>query len=190
MKKTCLSVFLLLFLAACAGSTLPAVTTESPATTSPTVEATLPMDTIVAPTLVLNPTATSDTRLPPERWQEWPVVPSVTPRSIEIYRTGLTMGLDPHAFSKVGDCQSVKAAFMGYFDLGRYSLGNDSLYLQKTIDNFAGHFNTDGQAVRGGFNAASVLSPLWADPHACLPGENPLECELRRTRPIIVIVRM
>ena len=59
------------------------------------------------------------------------------------------MGLDPHAFSKVGDCQSVKAAFMGYFDIpDRYSLGSDYAYLQQTINNFAGHFNTDGQAVQ------------------------------------------
>jgi hypothetical protein len=102
------------------------------------------------------------------------------------------MNLDQKAFSKAGDCQSVKAAFMGYFDLGNYPASLKDLYpnLQETIDHFKGHFNTDGQAVRGGFNAAAVLSPLWADPKACLPGENPLDCELRLTRPIIVIVRM
>jgi hypothetical protein len=101
------------------------------------------------------------------------------------------MGLDSHAFSKVGDCQSVKAAFMGYFDIpDRYSLGSNYAYLQQTINNFAGHFNTDGQAVRGGFNAAAVLSPLWADPKACLAGEDPLDCELRITKPIIVIVSL
>jgi hypothetical protein len=181
------------------GKAIP-IATEPVFTPRPTVPIAPPPETIAAPTLVANPTpvpnvgdeATPDTRLPPERWQEWPVVPSVTARAIEIYRTGQTMGLDPRAFSKVGDCQSVKDAFMGYIDLGQYpsSLGSDYLKLQETIDNFAGHFNTDGQAVRGGFNAASVLSPLWADPHACLPGENPLECELRITRPIIVIVRM
>ena len=189
MTKACALILLLIFLTACAGKIVP-VATESIPSASPTNPIAPPPETIVAPTLVPNPTATSDTRLPPERWQEWPVVPSVTARSIEIYRTGLTMGLDPHAFSKVGDCQSVKAAFMGYFDLGRYSLGNDSLYLQKTIDNFAGHFNTDGQAVRGGFNAAAVLSPLWADPHVCLAGENPLQCELRINKPVIVFVSL
>lgn len=35
-----------------------------------------------------------------------------------------------------------------------------------------------------------MLSPLWADPKACLAGENPLECELRITKPIIVIVSL
>jgi len=141
-------------------------------------------------------TATIDSELvatlmPAEEWRDWPIVPTVTAHAIEIYRQGLTMGLDPHAFSKVGDCQSVKAAFMGYFDVPeRYSLGDHYAYLQETIDNFAGHFNTDGQAVRGGFNAAAVLSPLWADPGVCLAGETPLDCELRITKPIIVFVSL
>jgi Tol biopolymer transport system component len=158
---------------------------------SPTFPIAPPPETIVAPTLVTGPTATTATRLNPEDWREWPIVPTVTARAIEIYRNGQMMGLDPHAFSKVGDCQSVKAAFMGYFDIPeRYSLGSNYAYLQQTIDNFAGHFNTDGQAVRGGFNAAAVLSPLWADPKACLAGEDPLDCELRITKPIIVIVSL
>ena len=101
------------------------------------------------------------------------------------------MGNDPRAFSKIGDCQSIKEAFMGYFDIPtRYTLGDDTAYLKETIDNFSGHFNTDGEAVRGGFNAAAVLSPLWADPKVCLAGENPLECELRITKPGIVFVSL
>jgi len=162
--------------------------TDIPSATAPIAP---PPEIIVAPTRVIDPTTTADTRLPPERWREWPVIPSVTTRAIEIYRTGQSMGLDPHAFSKVGDCQSVRAAFMGYFDIPeRYLLGNDYVFLQQTVDNFAGHFNTDGQAVKGGFNAAAVLSPLWADPNVCLAGENPLQCELRVTKPIIVIVSL
>jgi len=189
-------ILLVAFLCACGslpegiGTAVPArsTVTDIPSATAPIA---LPPVTILAPTRVSNPTATADTRLPPERWQEWPVIPSVTERAIEIYRAGQSMGLDPHAFSKVGDCQSVKAAFMGYFDIPeRYSLGNDYVFLQQTIDNFAGHFTTDGQAVKGGFNAAAVLSPLWADPTVCLAGENPLECELRVTKPIIVIVSL
>ena len=196
MKKKLPTILLSIFLVACASPIRQVVTTipteaSRTSTTSATVPIAPPPETIVAPTLAANPTATPDTRLPPERWQEWPIVPAVTERAIEIYRSGQNMGLDGHAFSKVGDCQSVKAAFMGYFDIPeRYSLGNDYAYLQQTVDNFSGHFNTDGQAVKGGFNAAAVLSPLWADPSACLAGENPLECELRVTKPIIVIVSL
>jgi hypothetical protein len=196
MNKPYSLILLIVVLTACAAPT-GAKSTIIPALTQPVTNPTAtnpiapPPETIQAPTLAPNPTPTADTRLPPERWHEWPVIPAVTERAIQIYRTGQSMGLDEHAFSKVGDCQSVKAAFMGYFDIPeRFSLGSDYAYLQKTVDNFAGHFNTDGQAVRGGFNAAAVLSPLWADPKACLAGESPLECELRISKPIIVIVSL
>jgi Tol biopolymer transport system component len=193
MKKVISFILLVYFLSAC-GSEATTFPTRVKPTFSPlpTETEVLPQAPMEIPTPVPDPTATADTRLPPERWQEWPVVPSVTGHAIEIYRKGLAMGLDPNAFSKVGDCQSVKAAFMGYLDLGNYPATFSTNYpeLQETVDHFKGHFNTDGQAVRGGFNAAAVLSPLWADPQACLPGENPLECELRITRPIIVFVRM
>jgi hypothetical protein len=187
MKPTLFCFLFLVFLSACVGAT-PGVPTASPSPT-PTLDLAPPPTAIIAPTRVPNATATSDMRLPPEDWQKWPVVPSVTGRAVEIYRQGLAMGNNPHAFSKAGDCQSVKAAFMGYFDLpDRYNLGQDYQYLQETIDNFAGYFNTDGQAVKGGFNAATILSPLWANPEVCQPGENPLECELRVTRPSIVFI--
>jgi len=196
MQKICSLMLLVLFLCGCAapinveGTSFP-TNSQQVAIPSLTFPIAPPPETIAAPTVVSGPTATSATRLPPEDWREWPIVPTVTARAIEIYRNGQTMGLDLHAFSKVGDCQSVKAAFMGYFDIpDRYSLGSNYAYLQQTIKNFAGHFNTDGQAVRGGFNTAAVLSPLWADPKACLAGEDPLDCELRITKPIIVIVSL
>jgi hypothetical protein len=202
MKRIFFIILLLSFLVACRvpekGATpkvenKTVVTTETKLVLKPsaTIPSAPPPENITAPTLAINPTTFPEKRLPPDRWREWPIIPAVTRRALEIYYNGQGMGLDGHAFSKVGDCQSVKAAFMGYFDIPeRFSLGNDYAYLQKTIDNFAGHFNTDGQAVKGGFNAAAVLSPLWADPSACLAGENPLECELRVTKPIIVIVSL
>ena len=196
MKKAFLLIVLLAFLASCGvpavgkGLAIP-TGTYLPGTPSATIPIAPPPERIEAPTLAVNPTAILETRLPPDRWQEWPIVPVVTKRAIEIYRRGQGLGLDPHAFSKVGDCQSIKEAFMGYFDIPeRYSLGKDYAYLQQTVNAFAGHFNTDGQAVRGGFNAAAVLSPLWADPKVCLAGETPLDCELRVTKPIIVIVSL
>lgn len=188
MKRIFILTLLVLLLTACGTATSTPVT-ETAIVTTPTAELAPPPTSIIFPTLAPNPTATSDTRLPPEQWQEWPVVPSVTGRAIEIYQAGLLMGTNPRAFSKIGDCQNVKAAFMGFFDLpDRYNLGTDYQYLQETINNFSGYFNTDGQAVKGGFNAATVLSPLWANPEVCQPGENPLECELRITKPGIVFV--
>ena len=196
-KKLVVICFAAYLIAGCSTAGPGPSTPEIPATA--TVEIAPPPETIVAPTVAPSPTpaataepgATPIPRQAPEDWMNWPIVPTVTSHAIEIYKQGLAMGNDPHAFSKVGDCQSIKEAFMGYFDIpSRYKLGEDTAYLKETIDNFSGHFNTDGEAVRGGFNAAAVLSPLWADPKVCQAGENPLECELRITKPSIVFVSL
>ena len=134
--------------------------------------------------------------LPPERWKEWPVVPQATDRARQIYRQGQAgdARADPHAFSKVGDCQSIKEALMGMFDQpGRYDLpskNDQDVILVDTIQYFKGSFNRDGMAVKGGFNAASLLSPMWADPTICRAGETPLECEFRVHKPAFVIISL
>lgn len=135
--------------------------------------------------------ATPDTRPLPADWRNWPIVPTATAHAVQIYQQGLTMGVDPHAFSKVGDCQSISEALLGKYDQpGRYVLPSDQQSLQGTINQFAGSFNRDGQAVKGGFNAAAVLSPMWADPDFCQAGENPLECEIRIHKPSFVIISL
>jgi len=131
------------------------------------------------------------THLSPEDWRDWPIVPELPERARVIYQRGLAMGTDPHAFSKVGDCQSIKEVLLGMYDQpGNYVLREDEQYLQETIDHFAGSFDRNGQAVKGGFNAASVLSPLWADPENCQAGENPIECEIRINKPSFVIISL
>ena len=137
------------------------------------------------------PTPIVETRLPPERWQEWPVVPELTGREQAIYQLGQELGNDPHSFSKVGDCQAIKDVLLGIYDKpDRYFLTESDAYLQETIAHFAGSFDRDGQAVRGGYNAAAVLSPVWADPEVCNPGETPIECEYRIHRPSFVIISL
>lgn len=137
------------------------------------------------------PVPTKDTRLAPENWQDWPIIPDVTDTAREIYRKGIAMGNDPHAFSKVGDCQNVKQSFLGFFDHpGQYEDLTGIEDLHDTIENFQGYFDRNGQSTQYGFNAAAVLSPLMADPEVCLPDETPLECELRITRPTFVLISL
>ncbi|HZW02372.1 MAG TPA: hypothetical protein VFF68_00480, partial [Anaerolineaceae bacterium] len=138
------------------------------------------------------PTATPDQRLDPADWREWPIVPErVSDFARQVYQKGLEMGNDPRHFSKIGDCQAIREVLMGVYDKpGQYRLPEDQPYLADTIEHFAGSFNRDGQGVKGGFNAAAVLSPLWADPQACQPGETPMACEYRTYRPSIVIISL
>jgi len=168
-------------------------------TASPTFIAIIPAITPVeganppsgTPTLPPVAIATADTRLPPEKWQEWPVVPTVSPRMIEIYQRGIAQGNDPAHFSKIGDCQNIASYFLSTFDTpGDYSLGTQHATLQNTIDHFSGSWSRVSLSVGPGMNIASVLSPIWADPEKCNPGETPLACELRLHKPGIALISM
>ena len=196
-------VALLLILSLAAGCAPQTVATPQPATQQPASVASaaqiVPASETPEPTQTLapgvtpspQPSPTPDLRLPPEQWRDWPVVPVATARAKEIYRLGQSLGNDPHAFSKVGDCQSIKEALMGMFDRpGYYRLDASTEYLNEAIAYFAGSFNRDGDAVQGGFNAAAVLSPMWANPDTCQAGENPLVCEFRGHKPSFAIISL
>lgn len=121
----------------------------------------------------------------------WPVVPQATDTAIEIYNRGLALGKNTHAFSKIGDCQNIPSMFMSTFDdPPSYNLGEEYAYLQDAIEWFSGSFARESEAVRSGFNAASVVSPLWANPEACQVGETPLGCEVRLHRSSFAIISL
>ncbi len=129
--------------------------------------------------------------LPPDKWQEWPVIPVVSNRALKLYQAGKAAGHDGTHFSKVGDCQNIRQYFLGMFDSpGRFELGKDNAYLQETIDHFSGSWVRLSESVRTGFNVASVLTAFYAKPEDCKPGETPLACEFRIWNPSIVIISM
>lgn len=135
------------------------------------------------------PTATAS--LPPEDWQSWPVIPTVSPAMVEVYRRGLELGRDPRAFAKVGDCQNIANFFLGVFETPTMSrLGAYEVELTPVLEQFSGSYKRSSVAVKGGFNVASVLNPINANPEQCEKGETPLACELRLQNPSIVFVSM
>ncbi len=154
------------------------------ALSTPTPASVLPNHT-PSPSPVVTPT-----QLPPDYWKSLPIIPTLSQKARDIYQYGVSLGRDPHAFSKIGDCQSITTYFLKYFDMpGFYKLGaNDSL--QETIDWYADSFSRDSLAVKGGFNAAAILSPLRADPKQCHADENPVACEIRVHNPSIAIVSL
>ena len=143
-----------------------------------------------------NPAPTASRTLKPplakDAWIQMPAVPAeVSDRALEIYHLGLELGNDPTHFSVIGDCQNVSSYFLSVFDKsGEFSLGDEYAYLQPTIDYYQGSFSRTSLAVKGGFNAAAVISPLRADPKSCNKNESPLDCELRVWRPSVVFVSM
>ncbi len=134
---------------------------------------------------------TEDNRLPPDQWRNWSVVPKISERVKEIYQFGIENGNDPHAFSKIGDCQNVISLFLGTFDrTGSYTLGSEYDYLQATIDHFKGSWIRQSIAGFYGFNAASELNPIFNDPNQCDADETPVACEVRLHKPSIAIISL
>jgi len=196
MKQKIFFLFLItILLAACSsGQTstpnVPMQMTDSTPHSTPTPDPE-PQKFVSTATIPVS-TSTPKPPLAEDAWKQMPVVPtSVSDRAIEIYELGLTLGNDPTHFSIIGDCQNVSTYFLSAFDHpDDYSLGSKYDYLQPTIDYYQGSYSRTSLAVKGGFNAAAVISPLRSDPKSCNPNESPLDCELRVWNPSIVIVSM
>ena len=138
----------------------------------------------IIPTTTLTPSSVS--------WMDLPIVPTtVSDRVREIYQRGLSMGNNPYAFSKIGDCNSVNPYFLTDFDLGpaRYNLGVYS-YLQPTIDYFQGSFARESLAAKQGLSTAGVLASLWSNWKYCASNETPLDCELRIHHPSFALISL
>lgn len=128
----------------------------------------------------------------PDRWQEWPIIPSVTENAKSIYRRGIDNGNDSRTFSVFGDCQSLPDLFWGVYDSNDYVLEKKYKYLQETIENFSGSFARKSPTVKKGTTMAAVLWEGWIDSseYDCLYGETPLECEVRIHKPSIVLINL
>lgn len=169
-------------------ATLPLLPTHTPLPT-PIPTATPESAPLLTPTQP--PSPTPDLRLSPERWQEWPVLPTLSARARQVLRDGLAKGNNPRSFAKVGDCETLTDWFLVDFDRGAryYNLG-PYLSLQKVIDYYAGSFQRKSAASARGFTAASALSAIWADPSLCKTGESPLLCEYRLQKPALVLIML
>jgi len=146
------------------------------------------IETAATPASTLEAVDTSD----PEFWKDLPIVPEgISQRVREVYARGLKMGNNPHAFSKVGDCNSTVPYFLADFDRGPevYNLGEYE-ELQPTIDYFSGSFGRKSLAAKIGLSTAGVLASLWSDWKQCSSNETPLDCEYRINRPSFAIISL
>jgi hypothetical protein len=170
-------------------TTEKSITAAKAAPTPTQVVATATPTVYYTPTIT--PTSTPDTRPLPNTWRQWPIVPTLSAKAMEVYKKGVATGLDPHSFSRIGDCQSEPEVFMGIYDTpDRYYLDRQHQYLQATIEQFSRAFSRVDMTARRGFGIASIFSPLMADPKACNANETPLACEFRIHKPIMVVISM
>ena len=130
-------------------------------------------------------------RLSPEDWQDWPVVPTVSPEMKAVYQRGLALGNNPAAFSKIGDGEISTVWFLTQYDMGpgNYHLGSHTELLP-VIEHFSGSFGRVGSAAGRGYNTTIILGPVPAGTKGCNPGESHLDCELRVYHPSFAIISL
>ena len=175
-------------------------TTQEPEATNPasTKEVISPTPAVLTETTAsptLSPTSTTAAGPTPtlaqDAWKQMPVIPAISNTVTQIFQRGVEMGNNPHAFSKIGDCGSTPAWFLGDFDRGSdfYRLG-DYQGLSAVIQEFQGSYSRTSLAARSGFNAPSLFVPLWADRTYCNANETPLACEYRVHKPVIAFIML
>jgi hypothetical protein len=162
--------------------------TQAPPATIPHTGTPAPATVAVA-TITPAPSLTPSPTFDPASWTDLPIVPQLDERMKEVYRRGLELGNDPHAFSKIGDCGSTPAWFLGDFDRGEYSLG-EYQNLNDVIQAFHGSYARTSLAAKSGFNASSIFAPIWANRSQCLPNESPLACEYRVHKPSYAFIML
>jgi hypothetical protein len=119
-----------------------------------------------------------------------PLVPTISAHARAIFEQGQAMGNHANVFAKVGECNTLSHAFMSPFSVGMYDLGPYG-GLQATIDFFTREsFGDESAASRAGYTCAAVTDLTWTDPKVCPTNLTPLECELDRIRPSVVLVNL
>jgi uncharacterized protein YraI len=119
-----------------------------------------------------------------------PGVPVITAKMRQLYEQAAQHGNNPFAFALAGDCNSAPYIYTelvagGIFDVRPYGSN-----LPQTVGQFYPSFMRNSVAVKGGFGAASMFNPIWADPAQCLADEGPFACELRVTKASIVFIAL
>ena len=167
---------------------------ETPLATVELLPATLVVATatdVPSATPALVATPTDDTRLLSRYWREWPIIPDFSPKAKQILsQARRNQLLDLTGFSKVGDCQMVSGIFLGGYARGQYPIPSGR---EATVTWFAESMMRDSVTSSVGLGVNSVLNPMFgyaAGHQECEPKESPIACELRLSRPVVVMIAM
>jgi uncharacterized protein YraI len=153
-----------------------------------------PTETPVPPSLTSAPSATASNTPPAGYNHPLPYLSGISDHARQIYLHGLASGNRANVFSKVGDSITVAPTFLLPFGYGQFNL-RDYGYLSGAVDHYGSgwarngnSFNNSSLAAKGGWSSISVLSPSLADHSVCRPGEPPLWCEYRLSRPSVALI--
>ncbi|MBI5671295.1 MAG: SGNH/GDSL hydrolase family protein [Chloroflexi bacterium] len=151
------------------------------------------------PTLTETPTETPTEAQTPGLADTAPVVPNIGALQGNlraIYDAGVSQGNRAPVVSFVGDETSPGLNTLAAFTVpGSAVLDDSSAGLQPIMDwytqaaaNDLGIFNRSSAALRSGWQAEDLLNPANSDASVCSAGETPLQCEIRLSRPAVMII--
>ncbi len=128
---------------------------------------------------------------------KYPILPTISAYTRQIYERGLQFGNRPEIFTKVGDCMTADALlFMGeigekHYDLGVYTDLQDVIDYYSAVSPRKGSKNSfvaPSAASFTGFNASSVEDPEWLPAGICPDGVTPLACEYAAVKPGVALI--
>lgn len=192
-------IFALILLSGCRPVPIEILSTLTPSPTlyQPTYTASItftPSATkppAITPTSTDIPSPTPDTRLTPRYWREWAIASDLSPNAIKILEKAKNNPqLKIHTFSKAGDCQMMPPTFLGGHVTGQYKTPPE---YEKVVTWFADSMTGESITATNGLGINSILNPMfgYAAGHTeCEKNETPLQCELRVTRPALVLIAM
>ncbi|HQZ21819.1 MAG TPA: SGNH/GDSL hydrolase family protein [Thermoflexales bacterium] len=117
-------------------------------------------------------------------------VPKITARQKQTYRDAAAKGKNLNLFTVVGDCNSQPAVYVQRVANGQFNLNKQTARIQQTAKYFQPSWARVSLAARGGFSAAAMMDPTWADGAMCGTTRGPFECELWQSRASIVFVEL
>lgn len=162
----------------------------SPTSAGPPVPTLIPLAS-TAPVRVGTPPTEPAPSLTAEEWKSWPIVPQVPVHVREVFAAGQALGKDAHAFSILGDCQSLPETFLGVYDTDPLVVAALPARLQETVAYFAGSFGRESPTIKEGTTAGALLWIEWHEgKYTCRDNETPVDCELRLHRPAFVIINV
>jgi hypothetical protein len=132
-----------------------------------------------------------------------PILPRVDGAMIATARAvlarGQALGNNPRVFTKIGDCMTDNAYFLGEFGFGKdnYDLGSYA-NLQDVIDYFSvplrgttfNSFNIESLASYSGMTSVGLQEPGWAikGGNLCFKSESMLACDYRVDKPSVALI--
>lgn len=121
-------------------------------------------------------------------------ISNVTSKSVEIFLRGQALGNHPNTFSKVGDSITDTGLFLYPIGWGNYNLQGYA-HFQPVVNYFlstpirdGNSFNIISLAAKAYWTSNEVLDPGSVKSGECTPGETPLQCEYRITKPSVALI--